>query len=151
MQIYDTDRARERILRRPLWDEIEISGDLANGIESVFGERIAPDEAVRRILHDVRERGDAALLDWAQRVDSVSIDWLVAPTEALTQAVDQIDPEIAEAMQLAAGRIEAFHRRQPSLSWVHNDRRGLWDNLSDRSNAWASMYPEARRRCPAHC
>ncbi len=50
------------ILRRPAWDEISVPDLLADGIAAIFGERLTPDEVVRRILADVRARGDAALL-----------------------------------------------------------------------------------------
>ena len=129
MQIYDSETAQKTILRRSMWDEIEISGDLASSIEAVFGERIGPDEAVRRILHDVRRRGDSALHDWARRADNVTVDYLVAPPDAMKQAVDQLEPNVVDAMRLATKRIEDFHRRQPSLSWIHNGVEGTLGQL----------------------
>ena len=50
MRIYDTQSAQQTILRRPAWDELSIPDPLLDRIEALFGERISPDEAVRRIL-----------------------------------------------------------------------------------------------------
>ncbi len=49
MRIVDSAAAQRTILRRPAWDEIEISDNLADSIAAIFGERIGADEAVRRI------------------------------------------------------------------------------------------------------
>lgn len=97
--------------------------------ETLFGERIGPEEAVRRILADVRTRGTAAVLDWSQRLDGVKPPTLVVPAEAIGAAYAAVDPTVVEAMRLAVARVEAFHRRQPALSWIHNDDEGTLGQL----------------------
>ncbi|MFZ1755370.1 MAG: hypothetical protein WAU10_16600, partial [Caldilineaceae bacterium] len=57
--VYDVPTARSSILRRQSWDDFSVPGSLLDANERFFGERIGPDEAVRRILADVRARGDA--------------------------------------------------------------------------------------------
>ncbi|MCB0045604.1 MAG: histidinol dehydrogenase [Caldilineaceae bacterium] len=98
---------------------------LLGGIEAVFGERISPDEAVARILADVRKRGDAALLEWTARLDGVTLSSLTADQDAVAQAYAQLDDAVVAALRLAAARITAFHRRQPSLTWLHEDDEGV--------------------------
>jgi histidinol dehydrogenase len=71
MRVYDVATAVATILRRPAWDELAIPDPLLDRLEATFGERVTPDEAVRRILADVRTRGDAAVLDWSAKVDGV--------------------------------------------------------------------------------
>ena len=56
MKIMDAATAQSTILRRAAWDEIDVPDRLLDGIEAMFGERFTPDEAVRRILADVRQR-----------------------------------------------------------------------------------------------
>jgi len=129
MRIVDVAAAQRTILRRPAWDEIEISESLADGIATIFGERIGADEAVRRILRDVRERGDVALREWAERIDKVALAEIVVSAEQIRRAYDATEPNVVEAMRLAAERIEAFHRRQPALSWIHNDAEGTLGQL----------------------
>lgn len=129
MRIVDVETAQRTILRRPAWDEIEISEDLAGNIAAIFGERIGPDEAVRRVLRDVRVRGDTALREWASRIDRVDIAKIAVAPERISGAYDRLDRKVVEAMRLAAERIEAFHCRQPRLSWIHNDAEGTLGQL----------------------
>ena len=129
MRIYDTQSAQQTILRRPAWDELSIPDPLLDRIEALFGERISPDEAVRRILADVRVRGDAALIDWSQRVDGVTPPALVVPRAAIEAAYAHVAPEVIDAMRFAIARVEAFHRHQPALSWIHNDAEGTLGQL----------------------
>jgi len=129
MRIVDSAAAQRTILRRPAWDEIEISDSLADGIAAIFGERIGADEAVRRILRDVRERGDAALREWTERIDKVALPNIMVSPEQVRRAYDAVEPSVLDALKLAARRIEAFHRRQPALSWIHNDAEGTLGQL----------------------
>lgn len=128
MRVLTVEAAQKTILRRAAWDEMEVPSAVLDRIERTFGERIGPDEAVRRILRDVRSRGDAAVLEWSQRLDGSSAG-LVVDAAALAEATAQVEPSLLEAMQLAAQRIEAFHRRQPALSWIHNDEEGTVGQL----------------------
>ncbi len=84
---------------------------------------------MRIVLRDVRDRGDAALREWARRIDGVELDSIQAPPDAAKQAYDQVDLGVAHAMRLAARRIEEFHLRQPSISWIHNDEEGTLGQL----------------------
>lgn len=129
MQIFDVERAQATILQRGTWDEIEVSPEIANGIQSIFGEALSPEEAVRRIVRDVRKRGDTALRDWASRIDRVDLQYIQARPDASKVAYDHVDLGVAHAMRLAANRIDQFHRRQPSLSWIHNDNEGTLGQL----------------------
>jgi histidinol dehydrogenase len=70
--------------------------------------------SVRAIISDVRTRGDAALIELSQRFDHVT---LTADTLRLAQAeIDAAEDECAKealaALDIAAGRIESYHRRQ---------------------------------------
>ncbi|HXF64894.1 MAG TPA: histidinol dehydrogenase, partial [Caldilineaceae bacterium] len=96
--------------------------------QAIFGERLTPDEAVRRILADVRTRGDAALREWTRRLDGVESEPVVS-RQQIEEAYAQLAPEVVAALRLSAERVEAFHRRQPSLSWIHNDGEGVVGQL----------------------
>ena len=54
--IYTPSEARTTILRRVQWEDQEMPASVLDGIERIFGARIAPAEAVARILRDVRAR-----------------------------------------------------------------------------------------------
>ena len=69
INIYAPAEAQRGILRRRRWEDQEMPSQVLDGIERIFGERIAPAEAVERILRDIRARGDAAVHEWSARVE----------------------------------------------------------------------------------
>jgi len=129
IRILDVHTARSTVLRRRAWDEILIPASLLNQLEAIFAEPLSPDQAVGRILADVRQRGDKAILDWSKRIDDIDMEAVVVTPQQIEDAYQQVDAKLLEAIKLAASRIEAFHRRQPSLSWIHNDANGTLGQL----------------------
>ncbi len=128
MRIMDVPAAQKTILRRAAWDEMAVPEHMLDRHEALFGERISPDEVVRRILADVRRRGDAALREWTLRLDGVACELRVQRAQ-IDAAYAALEPAVVDALRLAAARIEAFHRRQPSISWIHNDADGVLGQL----------------------
>jgi histidinol dehydrogenase len=85
------------------------------------------EEAVSEILAAVRRDGDRALFEYTARFDRLNLspDTVeVAPAE-MEQALAAVDPEALACLQLAAGRIEAFHRKQKSESWLSTDEADM--------------------------
>jgi histidinol dehydrogenase len=76
--------------------------------------------AVRKILADVRKRGDAAVRAYTKKFDGV------LPKEFPLQKsfVDAIPAEQARALRAAHDRIRAFHERQLQKSWDFTDADG---------------------------
>ena len=72
------------------------------------------EQAVRAILADVQARGDAALIDYTQRFDRLTLtpETLRVPAAEIAAATAQCDPKALAALKLARERIETFHRRQ---------------------------------------
>ena len=127
--ILDPEPARKSILRRQPWDAFDLPAEILDSIEDIFGSRIGPDEAVSRILADVRAGGDAAVRKWTQKLDGVSLDDLRVDPQTILQESGDVAPEVYEALVLAAERIENFHRRQPNQSWIQNDNEGTVGQL----------------------
>jgi histidinol dehydrogenase len=119
----DLSIARRTILRRVPFDEIDVPVSLLNAIEERFGARLTPAEAVDRILRDVRERGDDALRDWAQRLDNY-VGPLEVALEYCAAALDALDLALREAINLAIARLTRFHQRQVRTSWIEFDAEG---------------------------
>jgi histidinol dehydrogenase len=87
----------------------------------------AVEAAVRGIIAEVRERGDAALLEYTARLDRLeagSVAALEIGREALAAALDSIDPAEGDALRAAAERIRRFHERQRAESWQFADADG---------------------------
>jgi histidinol dehydrogenase len=68
--------------------------------------------AVAAILEDVRARGDAAVLEYAERFDGGRPAALRVPEAEIAAALDRVDADYAAALRRAARNIEAFHRAQ---------------------------------------
>jgi len=85
-------------------------------------------DVVRRILADVRARGDASVLEYAARFDRVearSVSELEVPKVRLQEALGRIPPAQAAALRNAAARIRTFHERQVQQSWDYEDAEGV--------------------------
>jgi histidinol dehydrogenase len=77
-------------------------------------------KAVRKILADVRKRGDAAVRAYTKKFDGVS----PRQFELTAALIDAIPREQAEALRAAHQRIKAFHDRQLQKSWDFTDTDG---------------------------
>ncbi|MER7985879.1 histidinol dehydrogenase [Streptomyces noursei] len=69
-------------------------------------------EKVRPICEDVRHRGTAALIEYARRFDGVEIERVRVPAEALTEALDALDPKVRAALEESIRRARIVHREQ---------------------------------------
>jgi histidinol dehydrogenase len=85
------------------------------------------DQAVSAIVADVRAEGDAALLRYTERFDrlALTVDRLRIPSDEIDAAVAGIAPDLMAALDLAATRIEAFHRLQLPTDLETKDAAGL--------------------------
>ncbi len=117
-RLYRADKARQTILLRRPVGEVELTPSLAQGIERVFGERLTPEEAVRRILVDIRQRGKTAVLDWTEKIDGLRLPSLIVSSTEIEAAYQTIPADLQEALHFAADRVRAFHQKQPSSSWL---------------------------------
>ncbi len=126
LRIFDRDDAAELLRRKPL-DEFPVSAAMRARTIATFGEGLPPDEVVRRILRDVRERGDAALIEWTRRLEGVELtpERFALEDLDLAGAYDAIDPEVVAALEQAAERIAEFHARIPAQSWMNTDMGGM--------------------------
>jgi histidinol dehydrogenase len=69
-------------------------------------------EAVRRIIGDVRERGDDALRALTEQFDGCQVDDLRVPGDELRAALDQAPTEFRAALDYARREITAYHEAQ---------------------------------------
>jgi histidinol dehydrogenase len=124
IRIFDAGEARETILRRQPWEDQELPGRVLDGIERIFGERISAQEAVSRVLRDIRKRGDAAVVEWSRRIDGNGSPDFEVPASEWRAAYERIAAKERDALEFAASRVEAFHRKQPAGSWFESGPDG---------------------------
>ena len=105
------------------------------------------------ILDDVRNRGDAALVDLTARYDGHRLasddDWRIS-AEACREAFDDLLPDLRAALELAAQRIRAYHEPQRPKNSDKTDDAGV--RLGARRNAVdaAGLYvPGGRAAYPS--
>nr|WP_237527419.1 MULTISPECIES: histidinol dehydrogenase [unclassified Streptomyces] len=108
-------------------------------------------EKVRPICEDVHHRGDAALIDYAEKFDGVRLDQVRVPAAALTEALDGLDPAVREALGESIRRARTVHREQRRAphttqvvpggtvteKWVPVERVGLY------APGGRSVYPSS--------
>lgn len=84
---------------------------------------VGVEETVAEIVARVRQEGDSALFDYTSRFDGLDLcpATVEVTAEELEEALDEIDGESRACLQLAAERIEAFHRKQKQESWLSTD------------------------------
>ena len=102
---------------------------LAAIAERTGGGRLAQEEAaVAEILEAVRSGGDRALLELSERFDGLRPDPLRIPEERLEEAWRTTPAELQDALDLAHGRVLAFHQAQRpadlALDGPHGERLG---------------------------
>jgi histidinol dehydrogenase len=83
--------------------------------------------AVRKILDDVRRRGDRALFKYGKQFDRLSLNPRtieVRPAE-IRGALSKLNKRALKVLELAARRIERYHRKQAARSWSYKEAGGI--------------------------
>ena len=70
------------------------------------------EDVVRRIIADVAQNGDRALIAYAKKFDRAELTTLEVSQAELDDALLSVPTELLDAMQLAAENIRAFHSMQ---------------------------------------
>jgi len=121
--INDLSAAKAFLLGRSTVELAEASPSIKQRIRDIFGEDLAPQEAVRRIISEVRANGDHALFDFIKRIDGMGLAKLEVGKIEIAEAYKKVDKGLVDALKLAAERIQAFHQTQKGklgLDFVEN-------------------------------
>jgi len=130
LPIYDSQTARQTVLRRRPPDETDLPPAVQERLTGLFGEPLSAEQAVARIVADVRRRGDDALRDWTRKLDGADLAaGLQIDPHDCQSALQALPGELRSALETAAERIRRFHRRQPALSWIEQDTDGTLGQL----------------------
>ncbi len=116
--LFGVQNAREKISRQRALTEKSVSTETAARIEKIFGEALTPENAVTRILDDVRTRGDEAVRGWSEKLDGAAGENFEVGAEEIETAYQETPDAMREALHLAAERIRAFHEKQKPRSWL---------------------------------
>nr|WP_202121938.1 histidinol dehydrogenase [Streptomyces sp. BA2] len=108
-------------------------------------------EKVRPICEDVHHRGDAALIEYAEKFDGVRLAQVRVPATAIAEALAGLDPLVREALEESIRRARIVHREQRRAphttqvvpggtvteKWVPVERVGLY------APGGRSVYPSS--------
>jgi len=104
---------------------------LVSKLARIASRGVATDgELMRRvasIVEDVRQRGDAALIDYTERFDGVRLepDELRIDEGQLRQSAARADEEVRRAIREAIKRVRVFHEQERETSWEMETTAGV--------------------------
>ncbi|WP_415033235.1 histidinol dehydrogenase [Azonexus sp.] len=105
--------------------------DFLQQLDTLLAFEAAADENIERrvasILADVKERGDAAVLEYSQRFDRVgaqAMAELEISRDELHAALAHLPAERRQALEIAAQRVRAYHERQKLEGWSYSEADG---------------------------
>jgi histidinol dehydrogenase len=103
-----------------------------------------------KIVDDVRARGDEALRALTKQFDGCDLADFRVTEEEIEAAVAQCDEAFLDALTVAAGAIEDFHRRQLPQSWFNAQEGGVFLGQKITPLARVGIYvPGGRARYPS--
>jgi len=105
--------------------------DFAHHLDHLLSWESVSDDSVNQrvldIIKAVRERGDAALVEFTQKFDGLevaSMADLILPRERLELALTRITVPQREALEKAAARVRSYHEKQKQDSWSYTEADG---------------------------
>ena len=108
------------------------SADFLDAFERFLGSKREADsdvhDAVAGIIADIRGRGDDALLAFTAKYDCLavgSVAELALSADMLQAALDALDDDLRQSLELAAARIQAFHEKQRPNGFAYTDEAGV--------------------------
>ncbi len=110
--VEDLEVARREVLRRDLFEDPPLPDSLQQAIDETWGEHIAAEEHVRRILAEVRRDGDVAVRRFTERFDGSSYDAIEVTPDEIVAAFDAVDPAERDAIRFATERVRHYHEEQ---------------------------------------
>lgn len=105
--------------------------DFAHHLDHLLSWESVSDDSVNQrvldIIKAVRERGDAALVDFTRQFDGLDVKSmadLILPRERLELALTRITAPQREALEVAAARVRSYHEKQKQDSWSYTEADG---------------------------
>ncbi len=88
---------------------------------------------VEKIMKDIKNRGDLALLDYTKKFDNVNLgrDQIRVKEQEIERAKRELHPNKVEAIEEAAENIRRYHEKQVPESWMEEMEKGV--NIGQRA------------------
>ncbi len=106
------NEVRAQLLARRRPDDDALTEPERVILRRLFADDPGFEEAVRRIIQQVREGGDTALRELAEAIDGAAPDNLLVMEQEFAEARATVAPELLTALQNAADRVRRYHELQ---------------------------------------
>jgi histidinol dehydrogenase len=130
MRILNTSNAKDRkavekLLRREPLVALEGAGTRSALTRKVFGKELSPEQAVERIVEDVRRKGDKALFAYCRKFDgfAASPKNIRVTKKEIQQALDRLEVPMEFALRAAIKNVRSFHTKEKPSRWFHNGKQ----------------------------
>ncbi len=112
----------EKLIRREPLVVLKGAGSRASLTKKVFGKELTPEQAVDRIVEDVRKKGDIALFGYTRKLDGFAANAKnIHVTKAeIQQALNHLEVPIELAIRTAIRNVRFFHTKEKPARWFHN-------------------------------
>jgi len=141
IRVYSAEEAKGSVLRRAPWEEQTMPAGLIQAIGAHLRGALTPDEAVRAILADVRDRGDAASGSGSQRLDGARPAELRDPAGRLASRIRGV-ALIAAARPSTSPPVGSRRSREAAQRFLGDAGADGWSGSScARWRASASTSP----------
>jgi histidinol dehydrogenase len=112
VQIVSDFQKAKTALRRIPFDFGDVPSEVKQRIKEAFLEELTPEEAVRRIIAAVRDKGDSALVDYTKSIEGIELKSVEVNVEERHDAYGKVDKELITALTTAAEQVRSFHQVQ---------------------------------------
>jgi len=106
------EEGRKTLLRRQPLGEEKLPDEIWQATRAAVGDVATPEEAARKIVRDVRQEGDAAVLRYCEAFDGAAYSTLQLDDAERKTAYEEVDSDLVHALRFAAERIGAYHEQQ---------------------------------------
>lgn len=112
--------AIKRTLDKPAFDEVELNPRIRERNKAIYGEDLSAEQIVERIVNEVRNNGDEAVIKYTKLLDGADFkatDFLVTEEEYV-EAYAKADEEIVKSLRKAVENVRQYHQEQKPNSWL---------------------------------
>ena len=83
------------------------------------------EQGVQEVIENVRQNGDQALSDYSLKFDGIELNQFLVTESEISVAINNVNTELKNAIQLAKSNIEKFHLSQVEESKVIETSKGV--------------------------
>lgn len=112
--------AVEKLLQKAAFDQVELNPKIRAKNKALYGEDLSAAQIVDKIVAEVRQNGDAAVLKYTKLLDGADFtaaDFLVTEAE-YAEAAAAADPAVVESLKKAVANVRSYHMEQKPKSWM---------------------------------